>query len=45
MDPETNGLPRQLASDRPVAAPGTLHDGLPFLSPVPQAVSPDGTLS
>jgi putative heme iron utilization protein len=42
MNPETTGLLRQLVFDRPVAALGTLHDGLPFVSMVPYAVSPDG---
>jgi heme iron utilization protein len=42
MNPETTGLLRQLVFDRPVAALGTLHDGLPFVSMVPFAVSPDG---
>ena len=42
MTPETTGLLRQLVFDRPVAGLGTLHDGLPFVSLIPYAVSPDG---
>lgn len=42
MNPEHTRLLKQLVSGHEVAALGTLHEGAPFVSMVPYAVSADG---